>query len=47
MDPREKVANYVHENVSRMLRIGEPKLDEAEGRWHVPVISDAGTGPRS
>ena len=42
MDPREKVANYVHENVSRMLRIGEPKLDEQEGRWHVPVISDAG-----
>jgi len=42
VDPREKVAKYVHENVSRMLRIGEPKLDEQEGRWHVPVISDAG-----
>lgn len=42
VDPREKVANYVHENVSRMLRIGEPKLDEKEGRWHVPVISDTG-----
>jgi diguanylate cyclase (GGDEF)-like protein len=42
VDPREKVANYVHENVSRLLRVGEPKLDEAEGRWHVPVISDAG-----
>jgi diguanylate cyclase (GGDEF)-like protein len=45
VDPREKVAKYVHENVSRMLRIGEPKLDEQEGRWHVPVISEAGARP--
>ena len=42
MDPRDKVAKYVHENVSRLLRVGEPKFDEEEGRWHVPVISDAG-----
>jgi diguanylate cyclase (GGDEF)-like protein len=28
-----------------MLRVGEPKLDEATGRWHVPVISDAGERP--
>lgn len=45
MDPREKVASYVHANVSKMLRVGEPKLDEAQGRWHVPVISDAGERP--
>lgn len=42
MDPRDKVAKYVHENVSPSLRVGEPKLDETEGRWHVPVISDFG-----
>jgi len=42
VDPRDKVAKYVHENVSRLLRVGEPKFDEEEGRWHVPVISDAG-----
>ncbi|MGQ9731814.1 MAG: GGDEF domain-containing protein [Candidatus Zipacnadales bacterium] len=42
MDPRDKVTNYVHENVSRMLRVGEPKFDEEQGRWYVPVISDVG-----
>jgi len=45
VDPREKVASYVHANVSKMLRVGEPKFDEAEGRWHVPVISDTGERP--
>jgi len=42
VDPREKVAKYIHDNVSRRLRVGEPKLDDEEGRWHVPVISDEG-----
>jgi len=45
VDAREKVETYVHANVSKRLRVGEPKLDEAEGRWHVPVISDDGDRP--
>jgi len=42
LDAREKVTRYVHENVSPMLRTGEPSLDEGAGLWHVPVLSDAG-----
>lgn len=42
MDAREKVTQYVRENVSPMLRAGEPKFDEAAGLWHVPVVSDTG-----
>ena len=43
MDARDKVTNYIHENVSQMLRAGEPRFDEERGQWHVPVISDVGT----
>jgi len=42
LDAREKVTRYVQENVSPMLRTGEPRLDENAGLWHVPVLSDAG-----
>lgn len=42
MDPSEKVTKYVHENVSTMLRAGQPRFDEGQGYWHVPVLSDVG-----
>ncbi|HJN18287.1 MAG TPA: GGDEF domain-containing protein [Armatimonadota bacterium] len=42
MDAREQVTGYIHENVSEMLRTGEPRLDEERGHWHVPVLSDVG-----
>ncbi len=42
MDPQEKVTKYVHENVSTMLRAGQPRFDEEQGHWHVPVLSDVG-----
>ncbi len=46
MDPREKVTKYVHENVSTMLRAGQPRFDEEQGYWHVPVLSDVGKRAR-
>lgn len=42
MDARDKVTSYVHENISPMLRAGEPRFDEERGHWHVPVVCDAG-----
>lgn len=42
MEPQEKVTKYIHENVSTMLRAGQPRFDEEQGYWHVPVLSDAG-----
>ena len=42
MDPSEKVTQYVHDNVSNMLRAGQPRFDEQQGYWHVPVLSDVG-----
>jgi diguanylate cyclase (GGDEF)-like protein len=42
VDASEKVTKYVHENVSTMLRAGQPRFDEEQGYWHVPVLSDVG-----
>jgi diguanylate cyclase (GGDEF)-like protein len=40
LEARDKVTQYVHENVSPMLRTGEPRLDTEAGLWHVPVLTE-------
>lgn len=45
MEPDEKVANYIRDNVSPMLRTGDAHFDETSRYWHVPVLTDVGGRP--